>query len=80
MSRDRVDSVSAVICDKRIIKRAKGKVYERNVRLLMTFGFETVALTKRQETELEVAELKKLRFSLGVMKMDRIRKSTSEEE
>ncbi|KAI5625361.1 hypothetical protein C0J50_15068 [Silurus asotus] len=34
---------------------------------------ETVALSKRQEVELEVAELKMLRFSLGVTKMDRIR-------
>ena len=30
-------------------------------------------MTKRQEAELEVAELKMLRFSLGVTRMDRIR-------
>lgn len=30
-------------------------------------------MTKRQEKELEVAELKMLRFSLGVTRMDRIR-------
>ena len=35
-------------------------------------GLETVALTKRQEAE-EVAELKMLRFSLGVTRMDTIR-------
>lgn len=29
------------------------------------FGLETVALTERQEAQLEVAELKMLRFSLG---------------
>ena len=34
---------------------------------------ETVALTKRQEAEMEVAELKMLRFSLGVTRMDKIR-------
>ena len=34
---------------------------------------ETVVLTKRQETELEVAALKMLRFSLGVMTMGSIR-------
>ena len=38
----------------------------------MTLGLETLALTKRQETELEVAELKILRFSLRGMRMDRI--------
>ena len=38
-----------------------------------------MALTKRQEAEMEVAELKMLRFSLGVTRMDKIRKmSTSE--
>ncbi|KAK3514051.1 hypothetical protein QTP70_002503 [Hemibagrus guttatus] len=34
---------------------------------------ETVSLRKRQEAELEVAELKMLRFSLGVTRLDRIR-------
>ena len=34
---------------------------------------ETVAMTRRQEAELEVAELKMLRFSSGVARMDRIR-------
>ena len=39
----------------------------------MLYGLETVALTKRQEAEMEVAELKMLRFSLGVTIMDKIR-------
>ncbi|KAI5608705.1 janus kinase and microtubule-interacting protein 3, partial [Silurus asotus] len=39
----------------------------------MLYGLETVALSKRQEVELEVAELKMLMFSLGVTSMDRIR-------
>ncbi|KAK3562020.1 hypothetical protein QTP86_024802, partial [Hemibagrus guttatus] len=34
---------------------------------------ETVSVRKRQESELEVAELKMLRFSLGVTRLDRIR-------
>ena len=38
----------------------------------MLYGLETVALTKRQEAEMEVAELKMLRFSLGVTRMDKI--------
>ncbi|MCJ8730703.1 hypothetical protein PDJAM_G00187500 [Pangasius djambal] len=36
-------------------------------------GKETVALRKRQESELEVSELKMMRFSLGVTRLDRIR-------
>ena len=43
------------------------------MRPALLYGLETVALTKRQEAELEVAELKMLRFSLGVTRMDRIR-------
>ena len=38
----------------------------------MLYGWETVALTKRHEAEMEVAELKMLRFSLGVTRMDKI--------
>ena len=41
----------------------------------MMYGLETVAKTKRQEAELEVAGMKMLRFELGVTRMDRIRNS-----
>ena len=37
----------------------------------MLYGLKTVVLTKRREAEMEVAELKMLRFSLGVIIMDR---------
>ena len=39
----------------------------------MMSGLETLAIDRRQEAELEMAELKMLRFSLGVTRMDRIR-------
>ncbi|KAK3565047.1 hypothetical protein QTP86_032472, partial [Hemibagrus guttatus] len=42
--------------------RIKGKVYRTVVRPAMLYGLETVSLRKRQESELEVAELKMLRF------------------
>ena len=51
----------------------KGKVYKVAVRPAMLYGLETVALTKRQAAEMEVAEMKILRFSLGVTRMDKIR-------
>ena len=57
-----------VICDRRVPVRVKGKVA---VGPAMLYGLEMVALTKRQE--MEVAELKMLRFSLGVTRMDKIR-------
>ncbi|KAK3564237.1 hypothetical protein QTP86_011967 [Hemibagrus guttatus] len=65
--------VSGVLCDQKISARIKGKVYRTVVRSAMLYGLETVSLRKRQESELEVAELKMLRFSLGVTRLDRIR-------
>ena len=49
--------MSGVICDRRVPARVKGKVYKVAVR----------------PAEMEVAELKMLRFSLGVTRMDKIR-------
>ncbi|KAK3515626.1 hypothetical protein QTP70_024868, partial [Hemibagrus guttatus] len=65
--------VSGVLCDQKISARIKGKVYRTVVRPAMLYGLETVSLRKRQESELEVAELKMLRFFLGVTRLDRIR-------
>ncbi|KAK3528499.1 hypothetical protein QTP70_000472 [Hemibagrus guttatus] len=65
--------VSGVLCDQKISARIKEKVYRTVVRPAMLYGLETVSLRKRQESELEVAELKMLRFSLGVTRLDRIR-------
>ncbi|KAK3561844.1 hypothetical protein QTP86_017495 [Hemibagrus guttatus] len=52
--------VSGVLCDRKILARIKGKVYRTVVRPAMLYGLETVSLRKRQESELEVAELKML--------------------
>ena len=38
----------------------------------MTYGLETVPLTKSREAELKVAELKMLRFLVGVTRVDKI--------
>ncbi|KAK3515999.1 hypothetical protein QTP70_000710 [Hemibagrus guttatus] len=53
--------VSGVLCDRKISARIKGKVHRTVVRPAMLYGLETVSLKKRQESELEVAELKMLR-------------------
>ena len=50
----------------------KGKVYRMVVRPSMMYGLEML-VGRRQEAELQVAELNMLRFSLGVTRMDRIR-------
>ena len=55
-----------MICDRRILARVKGQMFRTAVRPAMMYGLETVALTKTQETEIEGAQLKMLRLSLGV--------------
>ena len=62
-----------MICDRRLSACAKGKVYKMVVIPTMLYGLETVPLTKKQEAELAVTELKMLRFSLGVTRMDKIK-------
>ena len=39
----------------------------------MMYGLETVAVTKKQVEEMEVAEMKMLRFGMGVTRKDKIR-------
>ena len=65
--------VSGVICDKRLPPRVKAKVYSSVVRPAMVYGLETVAVTKKQVEEMEVAEMKMLRFTMGVTRKDKIR-------
>ena len=64
--------VSGVICDRRLPARVKGKVYSSVVRPAMVYGLETVAVTKKQVEEMEVAEMKMLRFAVGVTRKDKI--------
>jgi len=58
------------------LRAIKGKLHRTAVvRPAMMNGLETFAVTKRQEAELEVAEMKMLRFELGVTGVDMIRNS-----
>ena len=65
--------VSGVICNRRLPARVKGKVYSSVVRPAMVYGLATVAVTKKQVKEMEVAEMKMLRFAMGVTRKDKIR-------
>ena len=40
----------------------------------MVYGLETVTVTKKQVKEIEVAEMKMLRFAMGVTRKNKIRK------
>ena len=65
--------VLGVICDRRLPARVKGKVYSSVVRPAIVYGVETVAVTKKQVEEMEVAEMKMLRFAMAVTRKDNIR-------
>ena len=65
--------VSGVLCDRKLSAMVKGKMYKSIVRLDMLYGMETVAVTKRQVGKMEVAELKMVRWALGVTRKDKIR-------
>ena len=64
--------VSGLICDRRLSARVKGKVYSSVVRPIMVYGLKTVAVIKKQIEEMEIAEMKILRFSVGVTRKDKI--------
>ena len=65
--------VSGVICDKKLPARVKGKVYSSVVKPAMVYELETVAVTKKQVEKMEVAEMKMLRFAMGVKRKDKVR-------
>ena len=65
--------VSEVICDRNLPARVKGKVYNSAVRSAMMYEFETMWVTKKQAEEMEVADMKMLRFYMGVTRKDKIR-------
>ena len=48
-------------------------MYSLVVRPAIMYGLETVAGTKKQVEEMEVAEMKMLRFAMGVTRKDKIR-------
>ena len=65
--------VSGVLCDRKLSVRVKGKMYKSVVRPAMLYGMETVAMTERQMGQMEVAELKMVRWPLGVTRKDKMR-------
>ena len=48
-------------------------MYSLVVRPAMVYGLETVAVTKKQVEEMEVVEIKMLRFAIGMTRKNKIR-------
>ena len=57
---------TGVLCDKKLSPQLKGKIYRCVVRPAMLYSMETVAMTERLERKMEAAELKMMRWALGV--------------
>ena len=65
--------VSGVICDRSLPARVKGKVHNSVVIPAVVYGLETVVVTKKQVEKVEVAEMKTLRFAMGVTRKGKVR-------
>ncbi|XP_063593045.1 uncharacterized protein LOC134770106 [Penaeus indicus] len=71
--------ITGVICDHKVPDKVKGKLHKLMVRPAMLYGLETVLLTKSQERKLEVAEMRMMRYEIGVTRLDKIKNETTRE-
>ena len=66
--------MSGIICDRKVVlAKLKGNMYSTAVRPAMLYITELLDMTKIQEEELKVAELRMLKFAMGLTRMDKIR-------
>ena len=68
--------MTGVLCDSRVRRNIKGKIFKSVVRPAMIYGSETWQIKKAQEKRLEVAEMRMLRWTMGKTRMDKIRNET----
>ena len=68
-----MEKISGVIYNRTLTARVNEKEYSLVVRPAIVYGLETVAVTKKQVEEMEVAEMKILKFSMGVTRKDEIK-------
>lgn len=66
-------SLSGVLCDSRMPIKIKGNVYKRAVRPALLYGSECWPMRKSDEQRVHATEMKMLRWSGGVTRMDKIR-------
>ncbi|XP_063613159.1 uncharacterized protein LOC134786487 [Penaeus indicus] len=71
--------ITGVVCDRKVPDKVKGKLHKLMIRPAMLYGLETVPLTKSQERELEVAEMRMMRYEVGVTRLDKIKNETTRE-
>lgn len=64
---------SAIFCDRKMPPKLKGRLYTAVVRPALTYGSQCWTMYKKYESKLTAAEMKMLRMTAGVTKLDRIR-------
>ena len=64
---------SAIFCDRKMPPKLKGKLYTAVVRPALTYGSQCWTMYRTYESKLTAAEMKMLRMTAGVTKLDRIR-------
>ena len=65
--------VTGVLCDRRMPDKLKSKLYRTVVRPVALYSTECWPTTARHEQALNVMEMKMLRWSIGVTRLDRVR-------
>ena len=70
--------MSGVLCYRKLSARVKGKMFKSVVRPAMLYGMETVAVTEKQMENMEVTELKMVRWALGSDKKGQDKKRVRE--
>ena len=60
-----------VVCDRRIPRRVKIKIYKTVIRPVLMYGAETWALRKQEENLLVRTEMRMIRWIMGISLMDR---------
>jgi hypothetical protein len=68
--------ITGVLCDKKMPLHLKSKVYRTVVRPVALYGAECWPTTKKDEARLSVMEMRMLRWTLGVTRLDRIPNDT----
>ena len=65
--------MSGILCDKKVPNKVKGKILKTVVQPAMLISIGMVPLSKRQESKLEVADMRMSRWMLGLLRKDRVR-------